>query len=350
MYYDSVVTGYNRKRRLDTMKVTIKDVAKHAGVSVATVSRYLNNSPLISPDSAEKVRQSMEYLNYHPNFIAKSFANQSSKTIAFIVDSANTETYGNDYFLRIQYGIEHVLGKSGYYVMIINISNDLTGVQDLKNTVLQKRVDGIIVSAELASNPLVTFLNEMNFPFVILGKSSEKDTCWLDLDNTMGGRLATRKLISGGAVKIGFITSSFKKVFVQERYRGYRNALEEAGIDFDDTFLVTDCYSNLDGYQYILSQNSWLDAYVITDNVTAFGVMKGLEKKKIEVPRNIQIVTFDNSIVSVLSDPEMTVIDIDVFQLGMQAATMLISQLDHIEMKKNYYLMPVTLIERGSTK
>lgn len=332
------------------MRPTIKDVAKHAGVSVATVSRYLNHSPLISPDSAEKVRQSMDLLNYQPNFIARSFANQNSKTIAFIVDSANAETYGNDYFLRIQYGIERVLGKSGYYIMIINISNDTMGEQDLQNIVLQKRVDGIIMPAELASDNLTAFLNDLSFPFVIFGKSSNDEISWLDLDNTMGGRIATQKLIQGGASRIGFITNSFNKVFVQERYRGYREALKEVEINFDDQFLASECFSNQDGYHYILSQDSLCDAYVVTDNAIAFGVIKGLERRKIAVPQNVQVVSFDNSIVSELSDPPITVVDIDVFQLGMQAATMLLSQLDDADMKKEHYLMPVMLIERGSTK
>lgn len=332
------------------MRPTIKDVAKHAGVSVATVSRYLNNSPLITTDSAEKVRNSMEVLNYQPNFIARSLANNSSKTIAFIVDSTNSETYGNDYFLRIQYGIEHILGKTGYYIMIINISNDVMGEQNLQKIVLQKRVDGIIIPAALASNNIITFLNNINFPFVIFGRSSIEDTNWLDLDNTMGGRIATKKLIDGGATRIGFITNSFEKVFVQERFNGYKEALQEAVIPMDDNFIIADCFSSQDVFNYILSHDKLCDAYIITDNIIAFGFLKGLAVRGIVVPQDIQVVSFDNSIVSELSEPVMTVVDIDVFQLGMQAASMLLAQLDNTTITKQHYLMPVTLVERGSTK
>lgn len=91
------------------MNPTIKDVARHAGVSVATVSRYLNNSPLIAPASVEKVKASIEALHYEPNFIAKSLSKQQSLNIAFVVDSRGTA--GDEYFLRIQYGAEQSLTK-----------------------------------------------------------------------------------------------------------------------------------------------------------------------------------------------------------------------------------------------
>ena len=89
------------------MKATIRDVAKYAGVSVATVSRYLNHSPLIAPQSIEKVQAAIEALNYQPSMMARGLLHGNSCTIALAVDDSNVETYGNDYFLRIQYGLEH---------------------------------------------------------------------------------------------------------------------------------------------------------------------------------------------------------------------------------------------------
>ena len=91
------------------MKATIKDVAKYAGVSVATVSRYLNHSPLIAEASVEKVRQAIEALDYQPSMMARGLLHGNSKTIALAIDDSNTETYGNDFFLKIQYGLEHEL-------------------------------------------------------------------------------------------------------------------------------------------------------------------------------------------------------------------------------------------------
>ena len=105
------------------MKPTIRDVAKYAGVSVATVSRYLNNSPLIAPQSVERVRQAIEALNYQPSMMARGLLHGNSYTVALVVDDSNVETYGNDYFLRIQYGLEHALAREGYYLMICHIGS-----------------------------------------------------------------------------------------------------------------------------------------------------------------------------------------------------------------------------------
>mgnify|MGYP002687844841 CR=1 FL=1 len=103
------------------MKATIKDVARYAGVSVATVSRYLNKSPLIAEASVEKVRGAIEALDYQPSMMARGLLHGNSKTVALAVDYSDSETYGNDYFLRIQYGLEHELSKNGYYLMICHI-------------------------------------------------------------------------------------------------------------------------------------------------------------------------------------------------------------------------------------
>jgi DNA-binding LacI/PurR family transcriptional regulator len=103
------------------MGITIRDVAKHAGVSVATVSRYLNNSPLIAPDSVEKVRRSILELHYEPNFMARSMITRHSNMVALLVDNSDPETFGNESFLRIQYGMEHALAEHGYYLMILSI-------------------------------------------------------------------------------------------------------------------------------------------------------------------------------------------------------------------------------------
>ena len=156
------------------MNPTIKDVAKHAGVSVATVSRYLNNSPLIAPASIEKVKNSMEELNYQPNFIAKSLSKQASLNIAFVVDGSNLETTGNDSFLRIQYGAEQQLNEKGYFLMIISIDGAKSGEVLLEKLAKEKRIDGMIIPADLISENLISILQKLNFPFVVFGKKSNK--------------------------------------------------------------------------------------------------------------------------------------------------------------------------------
>ena len=331
------------------MRPTIKDVAKHAGVSVATVSRYLNHSPLIAQESVEKVKASMEELHYQPNFIAKSFANQKSRNIAFVVDSSNTETTGDDYFLHIQYGAEQKLGQDGYFLMIISIDGTKDGEKLIEKIVLEKRVDGIIIPAALAGEGMVQMLKEQNVPFVVFGKSDRSDICWIDLDNTMGGRLAAHRLLESGKGEIGFVTNSFEKVFAQERFQGFVLEMNAAGKNYSDENIVEGCNGYEEGYDLLKDRDNLCAGYVVTDNVAAFGMLKALAERRIDVPEDVQIISFDDSLPARLSTPAMTVVDIDVMELGRQAAALLLSQLG-TEGLVQHCLMPVTLIERGTTK
>ena len=136
------------------MKATIKDVARYAGVSVATVSRYLNKSPLIAEASVEKVRGAIEALDYQPSMMARGLLHGNSKTVALAVDYSDSETYGNDYFLRIQYGLEHELSKNGYYLMICHIGG-ADGALTLRSLINENRIDGLVLlSAPRAFPPL----------------------------------------------------------------------------------------------------------------------------------------------------------------------------------------------------
>ena len=335
------------------MSVTIDDVAKHAGVSTATVSRYLNNSPLIAKKSAEKVQHSMDVLNYQPSFIARSLANHNTSTIAFIIDSANTETYGNDYFLRIQYGIEAALGKQGYYLLIISVANNKTGENNLKKLIMEGRVEGIILPMALAKKSILSMLREAELPFVVIGRSDDKSFNWIDLDNEMGGLLATQKLISGGSKRIALFSSSAEKSFVRERLAGYRAALERAGLAFDERFIFLGCMSAEDGeqaVQQILAKQLPIDGIVCTDNTVAFGAVRALTNAKIAVPAQIPVITFDNSPVTELSTPKLSVVDIDVFQLGRQAANILLSSIEDTSGSVQNSLIQVTLVPRESTR
>lgn len=327
------------------MSPTIKDVAKHAGVSVATVSRYLNNSPLIAPASVEKVRASIEALHYEPNFIAKSLSKQQSLNVAFVVD--NQGTAGDEYFLRIQYGAEQSLTKRGYFFLVISVDGSGSGNDLIRRLIMEKRIDGVILPAELASENLIGILQELNMPFVVFGRSEDKSVCLLDLDNVMGGRLAAEKLIRNQKTKIGFVTNSFEKVFARERYEGYALAMEAAGLPVQEA--KEGCFDHQDGYDYIWNAETLYDAYIVTDNMVAFGMLKAMEKRNIRVPEDVQLVSFDDTILTKVSTPPMTVIDIDVTELGRRAAAMLLEQMEHVENAKKQCLIPVALIERGTT-
>ncbi len=325
------------------MATTIRDVARHAGVSVATVSRYLNNSPLIAADSIEKVRHSIEELHYEPNFLARNMLTKQSQSVALIIDDSSPETFGNDKFLQIQYGVEKALAEHGYYLMIISLKKN-GHYQNLKKAILERRTDGVILPAQIAGKSLIRFLQEQKIPFVIIGRSDLGS--WVDIDNVSGGRLAAEQLIRSGIRKLCFIGNGEEKVFVQERAKGFREAADQHGLE---AAVIMNCSSSAEN-GYAVSGDSLYEGYVVSDNVTALGLLQGLREKGIPVPEQVQVISFDDGIIAQLCSPALTVVDINVQQLGIQAANLLYLQLQSETPMNQQSLLPVRLIQRSSSR
>lgn len=331
------------------MKPTIRDVAKHAGVSVATVSRYLNNSPLIAPQSIEKVQAAIEELNYQPSMLARGLLHGNSRTIALAVDDSNVETYGNDYFLRIQYGLEHALARDGYYLMICHIGTK--NVSTLESIINENRIDGIVLLSELVNAQILEVLHGSKIPFVIAGRCADVQTTWVDIDNINAGWCATERLLQTGATSVGFLTNSFNKVFAAERYEGYRMCLKQAGLSVPVNAVAEGLLMASDVAAYVETHiENLCEAYVASDSAIAFYFLRELQKRNVLVPSQIQVIGFDDGILAEVAEPPMTVVKIDVVNLGMAAAKMLIQQLQAGEQRPDNLLLPVSVTERGSTK
>lgn len=334
------------------MKPTIRDVAEYAGVSVATVSRYLNNSSLIAPGSIEKVRDAIEKLNYQPNMMARGLAKRSTDTVALVVDYSNEEIYGNEFFLKIQFGLERELARHGYYLMIVDISNEEKEPELLNKIVLEERVDGIILLNEMATAPVIEQLRKTHIPFVIAGRGEYQDTSWVDVDNVQGGYIATKKLIDSGVSNIGFITNSFQKRFVRERFSGFQQAMSESGLSYLQQAVVDGMATYQDQVTYLATNiDNLCDAYVVTDSSIAFYFIKALQAMRLSVPRDVQIIAFDNQLLAEISEPGMTVVDIDVTELGVHAARILLTNLNQPEKGgPKQELLSVRIVERKSTQ
>jgi DNA-binding LacI/PurR family transcriptional regulator len=332
------------------MKTTIRDVARYAGVSVATVSRYLNHSPLIAEASVEKVKDAIDKLGYQPNMMARGLLNGNSKTIALAVDDSNVETYGNDFFLRIQYGLEHELTRNGYYLMICHIGNGRE-VETLESIIKEGRIDGLVLLSELAQDPIIQLLNKFDMPYIIAGRSDVPNSVWIDIDNVEAGRCATKRILQTEVEKVGFLTNSFDKMFVKERYTGYLNALKEAGIKEDKNCVADGMYMPEQIQKYVEEHIDRLcEAYVITDSTIAFYFLRSLGKAGINVPEQIQVIGFDDSILAGAAEPAMTVVEIDVMELGTVVGETLIRKIQEVELCPEQKLLPVHVIERGSTR
>jgi DNA-binding LacI/PurR family transcriptional regulator len=329
------------------MKPTIRDVAEYAGVSVATVSRYLNKSPLIADRSIKKVEKAIRELAYMPSMIARGLQKGKTNTVALAVDFNNAETYGNDFFLRIQYGLERELSSQDYFLLIAHIGKGENAVTRLEEIIKEGRIDGLIILSELVTETIRTLLDESGLPYVVTGRMTD-DVVWVDVDNCAAGYRATERLLATGIKDVGFLTNSFDKKFVAERFAGYKQALNDAGLSLENQFVIDQLSSREEIASYLIEHRDRLcEGYVVSDSTIAFYLMRFMESEGIRVPMDTQIIAFDNNTLSEALD--ITVIDIDVMRLGMESGRLLLEQFEEKTCDQQT-LLPVRIIERKTVK
>jgi DNA-binding LacI/PurR family transcriptional regulator len=330
------------------IKPTIRDVAEHANVSVATVSRYLNNSPYIAKKSVLKVEKAIKELGYQPSIIAQGLNSGNTNVIALAVDDTNTETYGNDYFLRIQYGLERELARNGYYLMIIPVGGEKRG--ELEQIVKSGRIDGIVILNQLFDEDMAGMLEKYDFPLIVAGRTEIQNVLWIDIDNVEAGRKATSILIQAGAERIGFLTNSFDKLFAYERMTGFRKEMKKAGLKLHESEIVDQLNTEEDVINYIeRNKNHLCSAYVASDSKIGFFLLRALKRIGKKVPEEIQVISFDDSILASLAEPSMTVINIDVAALGEKCADSILQEIQNGKVTANK-LLPVSVIRRNTVR
>lgn len=212
------------------MSATIRDVAKLAGVSASTVSRVINKSAPISEETAGRIYRAMEELKYVPNDIARSFASGSAHAIAIAINVSDTRSYANRFFNNTVFGIETAAHRTGYNFIITGANDGRGGIGSLERLILSKKIDGLVLPVSLLQNSIVKLVEELSFPFVVLGrvKSAGGWIGWVDIANEQAGANVVRYLLGKGYRRIGFLTRGDTKLFTCDRLNGYRTELARA--------------------------------------------------------------------------------------------------------------------------
>jgi len=336
------------------MGVNIKDVADRAQVSKATVSRVINDSPTISEKTKERVRRAMKELNYVPNSIARNFANQNTRNIALIVDIDDQSAFKNPFFYEELHGIETVIYREDYCLIIANVHSMGGHRNAIDNIVLQKRADGVIIPATIVSREIVRLLKDNDIPFVVAGEplTCADEVNWVDINNRQGGEKAARHLLANGYKRIAFLCGNMENKFNQNRYEGYRQALMEAGAVPDEQYVLTDGVSIEDGTrlgQRLLALPQAPDAVVCSNNVLAHGAIRAVNGAGLTIPGDVGMVGFDNYLAEFL-DPPLTTVDINVFELGVQSGSVLMRLIKSERAGNKQILISTELVERKSSR
>lgn len=333
-------------------EVTIYDIAKKLKISPATVSRGLQDNPLISPKTKKRIFDAANKMGYRQNHFARNLRNQKTDTIGVIVPRLNS------YFMSaVIAGIENFANKRGYNV-IISQSSELSSREAANAKILfNNRVDGLLVSLAYDTKELSHFdpFFKKNIPVIFFDRVMEhENSSNVLIDNTRAAYEATKHLIEQGCKRIVHITASSGQNVYQDRLQGYKQALADHKIKFREEDVITGSMSmeaGADAAEAILKMKKLPDGVFVANDNCAVGCMLALKQKGIKIPKDIAFVGFNNDPVSRVIDPNLTTINHSGYEMGEVAARHLINQLSGVSPidNTNTIILRSELIVRASS-
>lgn len=321
------------------MAITIRDVAKRAGVAPSTVSRVVADSPSISDKTKKRVRKAMEELNYFPNINAQGLASNRSKTFGLVLPLASDAFYQNPFFPTVLRGINDEMSKHDYSILISTGQTNEQRLNHIQKIVHGKQVEGLIFLYATKNDPLLDFAQEVGIPSIVIGSPDTTKVNRVDSDNEMLGKLATSYLINLGCKNIAYIGGDTEQFFIQARYNGYKQALDEKGMNIQTDAVFNDLvFLPVDGYQLTKNQLKLeeFDGLVIADELIADGIRIALQE---EGRHDIKTITF-KPYAHTLYNPmvQEAYVNLNTQILGSRAVEILFELLNDSENSKNRYI------------
>lgn len=335
------------------MTVTIKDVAKLAGVSPSTVSRVIANSSRISEKTKVTVRDAMKELGYHPNMIARSLASQSTQTIGLVAPSSADLIFQNPFFPTVLRGISEGAHEKQYSLHMTTGQTEKEIYEDVVKMVQGRRVDGVILLYSKVEDRVLSYLMERKFPFVVIGKpfkEVEKVT-HVDNDNFRAAKDVTSHLVKLGHERIAFVGGNLNFVVTIDRVLGYEKALRDEGITMRNEYVIHEEFLREGGREAVkelLALEEPPTALVVSDDLMALGVLNTLNEIGIRVPEDISVVSFNNVMLAEMSRPPLTSVDINILELGFESAKNLIQMIENPKEPVKRVIIPYELVKRQS--
>ena len=321
---------------------TINDVARRAGVSTATVSRVLNGKSTVGPALVTRVRAAAEELGYHPNGLARNLRRQETAVLALII--ADVE---NPFFTAIARGVEDVAQAQGYSVVLCN--SDESAEKELRyiDVALEERVAGVILSPTGATSN-VKRLRERGMPVVAVDRPLPASDQVL-VDTRLAAREATDHLIAAGYRRIGCVTGPAGVRTADDRLAGYRDAIRAANRPEVYRHAEYRAAGGRRATVALLAEPEPPDALLIGNSAMVIGVLEAIGQAKLRPGRDIGVFAFDHAAWASLTAPPLTVVAQPAYEIGKQAATLLLARIGDSAAEPNTVTLAACLITRGST-
>ena len=329
------------------MSVTIKDVAKAANVSVATVSRVLNKKSNVSDDAIEAVNAAVEKLGYSPNFLGRDLRKSETRRILAIV--ASTE---QSFYSEVLRGMEEMASSKGYDVLIATTRDDPKHEMHLLGMLFSRSVDGAVLLGPKLDAETISALAENHNIAMCLERLDNCKVLTVTIDNVKAGKDAVEYLINKGRKRIGMITTELRSQSSVDREEGYRQALKEHNIPYDESLIYYGDYSvesGTRGCEYLLGLDNPPDAIFSISDMIAIGAMNYAIPKNVKVGSDILFFGFDDIQYSKIFVPHLSTVQQPCFMQGRLVVEKLIENMKAEVPDKSLYMLPHSLVLRETT-
>ncbi len=329
------------------MPATIKEVARHAGVSIATVSRVLNNVGPVDAGTRDRVRESVRVLRYVPNAAGRSLSRQKTDGIGLILP----DLFG-EFFSEVLRGSDQTAQSSNYHLVVSSSHNNKKKIRAAL-AVMRGRVDGLVIMSPDIDSQLLKESLPQSLPVVLLNchvESNEFDA--LNVDNVNGARMMIEHLFGHGHTRVAIIKGTERNSDAAERLQGYRIAHRERGIPIEERYLVQGDFSESTGYQaaqHLLTLSPRPTALFACNDAMAIGALSALRDAGVSVPGDMALAGFDDVPIAAYLTPSLTSVAVGIHSLGVRAIETALHAVRHQNKHhKQQMTIPTTLSIRES--
>ncbi|MFB1049883.1 LacI family DNA-binding transcriptional regulator [Paraliobacillus sp. JSM ZJ581] len=326
---------------------TIRDVAKYAQVSVATVSRVLNKKGSVQPATKVKVEKAIEALDYKPNDVARSLFKGKSKMIALLVPDIT-----NPFFPELARAVEDLCNQNSYTFILCNTDNSYGKEITYLNSLQQKSIDGMIIVSDTISPD---YLAKLKVPIVLLDRVFDKeDYSYVKVNNREGAHEATNYLKQIGCKKIAHIAGPSSVLNAKNRRQGYLDAVAHESW-FSNDLIITSDYdmkpqASTEDIKTLLQKHPDIDGIFTANDTIAIRTMKAAEEMQIKIPDDLSIIGFDGISLGEITSPSLTTMAQPIYEMGRKAASMIMDEINDPSLPKRVEKLEVTFMERQSTR
>jgi LacI family transcriptional regulator/LacI family repressor for deo operon, udp, cdd, tsx, nupC, and nupG len=335
-------------------RVSIKDVAKVAGVSYSTVSRALNDNPVIRPEVRQRVQDLARSMGYSPNALAQSLHSRLTNSIGLVIT-----TISDPFFTDVVQGVEEAAREAGLSVLLATSGNNPERELNIIHTLVRRRVDGVILAASRVGAEHTIRLDDIHIPVVMINNQAPRgarNLCSIAVDDAQGARLAMQHLLSLGHRRIAYLGVSSRPGSNERRLQGYLESMQAAGISPQKEWIVLDASTINAGFEGDVKVGQALGRKILEIDVSAAfcycdtvatGVLVSCREAGVAVPEQLSLVGFDDNNICKIVTPPLTSVHQPKREMGQMALKMLLAGLAG-EPTANC-LLPPTLVVREST-